>query len=77
MLKDKIKEIMSVIFNVDITSISEDSSPDSIITWDSLKHMNLILAIEEEFNLSLTDDEVVNMSDFKTVCETLEKRIVK
>ncbi len=77
MLKDKIKEIMSAIFNVDISNINEDSSSDTIDSWDSLKHMNLILAIEEEFNLSLSDDEVINMFDFKSINNTLEVRISK
>lgn len=77
MLKDELKQIMAAIFNVDVASINDDSSSDSISSWDSLKHMNLILAIEEEFNLSLSDDEVIQMFDFKGIYNNIEKRISK
>ena len=40
----KIKEVMSVVFEIPLESISDDSSYDNIENWDSLRHLNLILA---------------------------------
>jgi acyl carrier protein len=40
------------------TEINEDSSADSIEQWDSLRHLNLVLALEEEFGISIPDEEV-------------------
>jgi acyl carrier protein len=66
-LKEKIVNIMAVVFEVNVDLIDEDSSADSIETWDSLRHMNLILALEEEFNVSIPDEEVGNLMNFKLI----------
>ena len=48
-MKNRIIKVMANVFNIDANIITYDSSPDNIETWDSLKHMNLIVALEEEF----------------------------
>ncbi len=58
---------MAIVFEVGIDSINEDSSADTIETWDSLRHMNLILALEEEFNVVIPDEEVGNLMNFKLI----------
>ena len=35
----------------DAEEINEESSPDTIESWDSLRHMNIVIALEEEFNV--------------------------
>ncbi len=52
-IKERIKNVMSIIFELPVGDIDDDASPDSIATWDSLRHLNLILALEEEFGVSL------------------------
>ena len=64
---------MSDIFNIDIGSINNDSSPDNIETWDSLKHMNLIIALEEEFNIELHDDDIVEMLNYNLIISIIKK----
>ncbi len=63
----KLKEVLARIFNVDVNTITEDASPDTIENWDSLRHMSLVLAIEEEFGIELTDDQVVEILSFKLI----------
>ena len=63
----KIKEVMSAVFEIDLESISEDSSVDTIENWDSLRHLNLILALEEEFEVSIPDEEVGNLVNYKLI----------
>jgi acyl carrier protein len=63
----KIKEVMSAVFEIPIESISDDSSYDNIENWDSLRHLNLILALEEEFEVSIPDEEVGNLVNYKLI----------
>ena len=63
----KIKEVMSVVFEIPLESISDDSSYDNIENWDSLRHLNLILALEEEFGVSIPDEEVGNLVNYKLI----------
>tara|TARA_B100001146_G_C15819346_1_gene280214 strand:+ start:304 stop:534 length:231 start_codon:yes stop_codon:yes gene_type:complete len=72
-MENRVKKVMSDIFNIDIGSINNDSSPDNIETWDSLKHMNLIIALEEEFNIELHDDDIVEMLNYNLIIRIIKK----
>lgn len=58
---DQIYQIVSDVFGVPLQTITSDSSSDTIETWDSMSHINLILAIESEFKVSLSPDEAMDM----------------
>jgi len=57
-MQARIRAVMAQIFNIDIDSITEGSSPENIERWDSLRHMQLILAIEDEFGITFPDDDI-------------------
>ena len=67
MISERIKQVMGVVFDISPDQINEDSSIDNIENWDSLKHLNLILALEEEFVISIPDEEVGNLVNFKLI----------
>jgi acyl carrier protein len=71
----KIKKIMSMVFEVPLESISDDASTDSIENWDSLRHLNLILALEEEFGVSIPDEEVGNLVNYKLIEITINELV--
>ena len=73
-MKNKLFEVISKVMQVPIGEINEDSSPDTLEKWDSLKHINLILALEEEFNVQFTDAEIVEMVSVETIMEKLQRR---
>jgi acyl carrier protein len=65
--KVRILQILSNVFEVDITALNEDSSIDNIENWDSIRHLNLILALEEEFKITIPDEEVGDLVNFKLI----------
>ena len=67
MNRQKIKEVMSSVFEIPIENIDENSSIDNIEEWDSIKHLNLILALEDEFDVMIPNEEVGNMVNFQLV----------
>ena len=66
-IADRIKNTMSIVFEIPVEDIKENSSADTIENWDSLRHLNLILGLEEEFEVSIPDDEVGNLVNFKLI----------
>jgi acyl carrier protein len=71
----KIKQVMSAVFEIPVESITDYSSSDNIENWDSLRHLNLILALEEEFGVSIPDDEVGNLVNYKLIEITINELI--
>ena len=72
-LRERILKVMSLVFEVPIETLNEDSSSDTIGSWDSLKHLNLILALEEEFNVEIPDEEVGNLMNYKLIKLVVEE----
>jgi len=66
-IKNKIIAAMSLVLEVPENEIDENSSTDTIGNWDSLRHLNLIIALEEEFGISISDEEVGNMVNYKII----------
>jgi acyl carrier protein len=67
LISERIKSVMGVVFEVDSSTIDDDATPGSIETWDSIRHMNLIVALEEEFNIMFSDDEITDLISFKLI----------
>lgn len=61
--------------NVPSDMIDDESGPDNIDGWDSLRHMRLILAVEDYYSLSFSDSEITSINDVKTLKEVLEPYI--
>ena len=74
-MEQKIKNVMASVFKVDLSDINEDASPDSLENWDSLGHMNLVVALEEEFNITFQEDEIIEMLNYKLVREIIKNKM--
>ncbi len=73
-MRDKLFKIISKIMDVPVEDITEDSSPDTVEKQDYLRHINLILAIEEEFDFQFSDDEVVELLSVELILLTLKEK---
>lgn len=74
-MKEKVFEIIAQVMNVPVESVKEDSSPDTIETWDSLKHMSLILTLEDEFGVQFSDEEIVEMLNVVLIMDVLTHKL--
>jgi len=66
-LEKRIKNVMSAVLELSANEITDDSSPDTIRSWDSLKHMNLVSSLEEEFDCLFSDSEILEMMNFPLI----------
>ncbi len=55
--ESKLKETLAGVLGIPAGTIGEDTSMDTVEEWDSLKHLNLVLALEEQFGVSLTEEQ--------------------
>lgn len=74
-MEKKIKSIMASVFNISESKIDENASPDSIDEWDSLSHTNLVMALEQGFDVSFTTDEVIEMLNYKLIKLTISEKL--
>jgi len=74
-MRDRIKKIMSIVFITPLEQINDDASPDTIESWDSLKHMSLVVALEEEFDIEFKDKHIAEMLNLKII-ELIIKKLI-
>ena len=71
LVKERLSKIMADVFEMDLQDIPCDAAPGKLTQWDSLKHMILLMALEEEFELRFTDDEMTKCVDFVSILDVL------
>jgi len=76
-MDNQVKKIMAQVFNVPEGEITDNASPDTISSWDSLKHVNLVLALEQAFGVSFEASEIVEMLNYKLILLTLKEKGVE
>ncbi len=72
-MEQKIKEIMASVFELDEQEINENASTENIEVWDSLKHMNLIMAIESELGVEIDDEVIGEMTSYQKILSVLQE----
>lgn len=65
--EQRIKQVMADVFDMPAETISENVSQDNLEGWDSLKHLDLVVALEEEFEITIPVEEVGNLISFKLI----------
>ena len=62
-----LKNTVAGVLGVNPDDINDDSSMDNLHEWDSLKHLNLVLAIEEVFGVSMTEEQSLEILSFPLI----------
>lgn len=66
-MENRIKNVMAAVLEISADELNDKSSADIITSWDSLRHMNLVIALEEEFDIQFPDKEIVEMLSFPLI----------
>ena len=73
-IESRLLNIFNIIFSEDYVKINNRISMKNNKNWDSLKHLNLILAIEEEFNFKLSIEEISSSNNFLSIMKIIRKK---
>ncbi len=74
-MKNKIKRIMAIVFGINADMVCNNTSPESVESWDSLRHMNLVIAIEEEFDLEFDENEIAELLTYDQIVKLVKSKI--
>ena len=72
-LEKSVTEVLIEVFPSLNGSINYDWGPNEIEEWDSIGHMTLVAALEEEYKITLETDDIIDFSSFKKGIEILKK----
>lgn len=73
--KDKLQEIMQEVFDDEDIEIEDDTTADDIDGWDSLTHVQLIVAVEKAFSVKFSTVEVMKLKNVGEFITLIEKKL--
>jgi acyl carrier protein len=71
--QEKLNQILAAVFMIPVDMIDQETSPDSVESWDSLNHLNLVLALEEGFEITFTEEQTVEILNYELIVLTLKE----
>jgi acyl carrier protein len=71
---NEVSDICKKVFNDNDLMITNDSSADSIDSWDSISNLFFIDTIEQKFSLKFSLDEIMNAQNIGDICAIIDKK---
>ena len=72
---ERTRTITADIFGVPVDQVTPQSSPDTIENWDSINHLNLVLALEQEFGIQFTPEEIEQLLSVELIVALLAEKV--
>ena len=73
--EEKLKSVVGSMLDLDPAAIGEDTSTDTVAQWDSVKHMNLVIALEGAFDITIPDEDVANLTSYPIIRAVVEEQL--
>jgi acyl carrier protein len=74
---DRLCQMIARVLGVPAADVWDTSSPDTIAVWDSLNHLNLVMALESEFAVSLSPEDALEIRTVGLMREILRRNGVE
>lgn len=72
-MKNKVKEILCFVLNLGQDYDMSEANIDVIKSWDSIKQVSIISAIENEFDLFIEVEDAINLTSYEKIIQFLEE----
>ena len=73
--EERLKAVVAAMLEIDPAAVGPETSTDTVAQWDSIHHMNLIIAIEEAFEITVPDEEVALITSYPILRAVVEEQL--
>ena len=70
---NKLKDILAKVLLIDKSKISDGMSRKNVEEWDSMAHLMLVSEIESVFEVTMSDDDIMEIQTVDDIKKTLKK----
>ena len=72
---ERLNEVFRDVFDDESITVNENTTSSDIEDWDSLEHINLVVAVEQEFGIKFNMGEVTTMKNVGEMVNIIESRV--
>ena len=69
--QDDVTQIISKVLGVEQSVLGPDSSANDLEQWDSMRHLHLIFALEERFDVEFDEQEIGELTSLRMILDSL------
>ena len=73
-MSDRLKLLIATILELPLESIGDDASPMTLPNWDSVKQMDVMLGVEDEFNVRFDEEEISALTSYASIKDAISSR---
>jgi acyl carrier protein len=74
-IQGQLQQVFQTVFDDPGLVVESRTTANDVEGWDSLTHINLIVAVEKEFKIRLTTAEVTGMKDVGDLIGAIVRRL--
>lgn len=74
-IMEKLNEIFCEVFDDEELNIKPEMTANDVEGWDSLTHINLVLAVESRFNIRFSQKELLSLKNVSDMLRCIEQKI--
>lgn len=68
---DEVRQTVADVFSLDIQQVMSSTSPESTAAWDSMGHLNLVLALEQRFDVSFSPEQISQLTTVQALADAI------
>lgn len=72
---EQVKKIVAECLNISSADVNENSSADNIEVWDSMAQVNLMISLEQIFDIELEVEDFIALTSVKAIASYVDQRI--
>jgi acyl carrier protein len=72
-MRDRIRELIGIVFELPVDRVPRDASPDNLPDWDSLRHLELMLEVELAFGVRISAEDMADLASAEAIEDYLHE----
>ncbi len=66
-MADDIDQLIATALKIPVTQVTDDLAYEGVEQWDSLAHVNLMLAIEARYDIEIDEDVMIELTNVRAI----------
>jgi acyl carrier protein len=73
-VEDRTRQLVAEVFGLPLDKVTRETSHKTVDDWDSLNVLNVLLAVEGEFGITISPEEAANFVSVEKILTVLESK---
>ena len=73
-LENRLQDLFKTLFPEEVLNFTNTLDSKNLTLWDSIKFIIMVVALEEEFNIALSNEELLSLDSYKSILIMLKEK---